>query len=336
MRVALRGCPGVPQALGCLPSSAIFFRFDLTRPLIISLVGLAAATIALVLALSLETEDEASVTPPPVAASSAEPQSGQAQRSNIPSFDVVRIAPGGDAVIAGRAMPKAEVVILDADKEIGRTIADNRGEWVFVPKGPLGVGARTLSLEAHNPDGSVTRSNEPVILVVPEKGGDAIAFQPLAGGGARLLTGPAGESGPVSVDLLDRDEKGRLFLSGRAPAGSRLHLYADGQFLGRAQAQPGGTWTLSTKAPTGQPRTLRADLVDGKGKVLARVEFPFETGPHVGEGKVVVEPGQSLWRIARKLYGDGGAYTVIYKANKERIRDPDLIYPGQVFQLPKE
>ncbi len=48
----------------------------------------------------------------------------------------------------------------------------------------------------------------------------------------------------------------------------------------------------------------------------------------------IVQPGNSLWRIARRSYGEGLRYTVIYDANKDQIRNPDLIYPGQVFVLP--
>jgi nucleoid-associated protein YgaU len=51
---------------------------------------------------------------------------------------------------------------------------------------------------------------------------------------------------------------------------------------------------------------------------------------------MVVQPGQNLWRIARHTYGRGVRYTVIYAANRDTIRDPRLIYPGQVFALPDE
>ena len=53
-----------------------------------------------------------------------------------------------------------------------------------------------------------------------------------------------------------------------------------------------------------------------------------------GGSVVVVEPGNSLWRIARRTYGQGTRFTLIFDANRDRIRDPDLIYPGQVFNLP--
>src|SRR6185312_14025369 len=53
--------------------------------------------------------------------------------SGAPSFDVVRVNPQGEAVIAGRAAPGSEVHVLDGDREIGRVTADRNGEWVLVP-----------------------------------------------------------------------------------------------------------------------------------------------------------------------------------------------------------
>src|SRR5258708_2953091 len=48
----------------------------------------------------------------------------------------------------------------------------------------------------------------------------------------------------------------------------------------------------------------------------------------------VVSRGDSLWRISRVTYGVGTRYAVVYKANRDRIRDPNRIYPGQIFVLP--
>lgn len=44
--------------------------------------------------------------------------------------------------------------------------------------------------------------------------------------------------------------------------------------------------------------------------------------------------GDCLWNIAKKFYGDGRKYTVIYNANKDQIKRPNLIYPGQTFTIP--
>jgi hypothetical protein len=51
-------------------------------------------------------------------------------------------------------------------------------------------------------------------------------------------------------------------------------------------------------------------------------------------GHVVIQPGNNLWRISRVIYGRGIEYTAIYEANRDKIRDPDLIYPGQIFATP--
>ena len=51
-------------------------------------------------------------------------------------------------------------------------------------------------------------------------------------------------------------------------------------------------------------------------------------------GAVTIVRGNSLWRIARRTYGEGTMFTVIFEANREQIKDANMIYPGQVFNLP--
>jgi nucleoid-associated protein YgaU len=53
-----------------------------------------------------------------------------------------------------------------------------------------------------------------------------------------------------------------------------------------------------------------------------------------GIATTVVSRGDSLWRISRVTYGAGTQYAVVYRANRNRIRNPDRIYPGQIFVLP--
>jgi nucleoid-associated protein YgaU len=46
-----------------------------------------------------------------------------------------------------------------------------------------------------------------------------------------------------------------------------------------------------------------------------------------------VSRGDSLWRFSHNTYGAGTRHAVIYKANRGQIRNPNLIYPGQIFVL---
>ncbi len=83
---------------------------------------------------------------------------------------------------------------------------------------------------------------------------------------------------------------------------------------------------------------LRLDQIGPNGKVAKRIELPFHrelipTGD-LATGRVIVQPGNNLWRLAYRAYGQGVRYTVIYQANHDQIRNPSLIYPGQVFAVP--
>jgi nucleoid-associated protein YgaU len=49
---------------------------------------------------------------------------------------------------------------------------------------------------------------------------------------------------------------------------------------------------------------------------------------------ITVSRGDSLWRISRRALGNGTRYATVFKANREQIRNPNLIYPGQIFVLP--
>ena len=54
------------------------------------------------------------------------------------------------------------------------------------------------------------------------------------------------------------------------------------------------------------------------------------------KNSVIIRRGDTLWQIARRVYGQGVRYTTIYLANEGQINNPDRILPGQVFGVPDE
>jgi hypothetical protein len=305
-------------------------------------------------------EDEAGPPPAPAVTSdkAADKPSGptakdvQPVNGGLPAFDVVRVGPNGDTVIAGRAKPGSTVVILDNGKPIGEVVADGRGEWVFVPDSPLSAGSRELSLKMILPGGEIVISEDVVVLVVPERDKDiagrvtkerssALALKvPRGGGPSTLMQDPGGSPARgLRIETLDYDDAGRLVISGRAEPKAQVNVYLDNGFIGRATANADGLWRLRPEN-TIKPGlyTLRADRIDGTGKVLARVSMPFSRAEPIADTQpepfIIVQPGNSLWRLARRAYGKGTHYTTIFQANKDQIKDPDLIFPGQVFAMP--
>jgi nucleoid-associated protein YgaU len=276
----------------------------------------------------------------------------------------VRVGRGGNAVVAGRAAPNAEIALSDNGKEIDRTRANARGEFVFVPQTNLAPGGSELSLASRSPGGAVVQGAAPVIVIVPPQpaqtqvgpqGVAAVAPVPppvvlLAPQDAapRLLQPANDPSEPVAtqgqdrlgLDVVDYTDSGAIRFAGRAAKGTPVRIYIDNSEAGDAQADPTGHWTLTPQSSVSPgDHKLRVDQIAPDGKtVLSRIELPFQRSDLApgtfATGSIVVQPGQSLWRIARKSYGEGVRYTVIYEANRGQIRDPNLIYPGQVFAIP--
>jgi nucleoid-associated protein YgaU len=279
--------------------------------------------------------------PPPPQASQPAPPPGPV--AALPSFDIVKVDPSGHAVIAGRATPGAKVRVLDGDKPLGEVTADGRGEWVLVPTDPMSPGERQLTLEATDPaTGAKTKSTDTVALAVatpnatgqasPSQSTVAVLLPGNANQPAQALQTPNARGGSLSLDTAEYNDKGELMLSGHASPGATLHLYADNQPLATVTADVQGKWSSVSPRPQGQAKIdLRIDELGQDGSVAQRIAEPFEPPT----GQYTVQAGNSLWVIARKAYGKGPQYTVIFGANKEHIRDPNLIYPGQVITLPK-
>jgi nucleoid-associated protein YgaU len=318
--------------------------------------------------------DAASATPPaattgttatdegaaPQVAANPAAQAPAAAPLVTPSFDVVRVNPNGDAVVAGRAAPGSKITLLDGDKAIGTADTDDRGEWVLLPDSAIAPGEHRFSVQAKTDTGPVVPSDKMVIVVVP-KPAENIAGQPVtepsgalaievpkSGEGAtRLLNAPEGGKGDgapsaksdLALDAIDYTPNGHVVLSGRAKSSGDLIIYLDNQPMGSAKADAGGLWAFTATAQVSPgDHELRIDLVGEGAKVETRLKTPFAQ-PDFADLKldgrnIVVQPGNSLWRLARRSYGNGVMYTVIFEANKDRIADPDLIYPGQIFTVP--
>ena len=165
-----------------------------------------------------------------------------------PSFDVVTMSPEGSTVIAGRAMPNADVTVRAGTDDLGHVKADERGNWVLLPDKKLTAGPQTLTLSEKLPGGATVDGSDHVELTV------------------RAPT----QAAPTAV----------------AAAAS---------LLGEARATRAATASIA---------------------------------------QVVVQPGENLWKLARNAYGSGPRYIVIYRANQDKIHEPNKIFPGQELAVP--
>lgn len=262
----------------------------------------------------------------------------------LPSFDIVRVDRTGYAVIAGRAMPGASVTIYANDEELTTTVAEADGAWAIATDTPLESGPVELSLSMTTQDGLTIRSEETILIYVPEREGDVpLVLRTTPGGATEVLQDPRDTPegfGPLTLDVIDYDDSGAVIFSGRAEPGRVVQLFINGQMLSQTTSSEEGRWTMSPEAQIAPGLyTLLVIQLDENGRPAYAIELPFERARpdqiDIRDGRVIVQPGNSLWRIARRAYGRGAQYTIIYAANAAQIRDPDLIYPGQIFDVPE-
>ena len=263
-----------------------------------------------------------------------------------PRFDVVRVSPEGEALIAGSAEPDSEVTIR-IDGEVRATVrADASGgfvAYVDVPPGDEESAARRIDLDAVDADGRRSSASEPVIVAAPaaqEPDAEPLVVAARETGVEVLQTpGARPAEGAVTLDTAVQDADGVLALSGRAGGLKTVRIYADARLVAETVADADGRWTVDASVEdTLGATSLRIDEVAEDGSVTRRIEAPYvaadpdETRPE--PGAIVVQEGDTLWRIAENAFGSGFRYTLIYEANAERIRDPNLIFPGQLLSVP--
>ena len=264
-------------------------------------VETSAATAAPAVASSARDESSAALATAQAEANAMAAELAVSRRSpvtdeSVPVFDIARIERTGDAVVAGRAAPGAIVELLRNGERLDGATADQSGQFVMVPP-RLPLGDYELTLRSRLPDGTMATSKQGVVVALAETESSSGVNRSRA-----EVPFNVPETAATNRLSLDRDQA-------RLLSQPPLHI---------AKRQDVAASEL--------PRAAAAARLSDGGSSSPVVEPKIAT--------TVVSRGDSLWRISRVTYGVGTRYAVVYKANRDQIRDPNRIYPGQIFVLP--
>jgi len=249
--------------------------------------------------------------------------------------------PAEPEVAAPAAAPAQEPDVLVADAEGVRKLAAGATDTVVIDTisydaaGNVTIAGRAAAPADGQPAGAVR--------LYLDNAGAAMAPVAQDGGWSAVLTGIAPGLYTLRADHVDAAGKvvSRIetpflreapeVVASAAPAaapGATAEMPAEVAGEAPAAAAP------EAEAPAGGTATPAAPA-----EPAAATTAPAEAAPApavTGATIVTVQPGFTLWRIARESYGSGFLYVKVFEANKDQIRDPDLIYPGQVFTVPAE
>ena len=132
----------------------------------------------------------------------------------------------------------------------------------------------------------------------------------------------------------------RILISGNSRGGVRVIANDTKAPFGEALVLADGAWQIAGSLNLEKTKhRLKFELVNDRDKIIANYTLPL-TSRDLAKGQngtplVVVNKGDALWRIAYRRFGDGIRYVDIVRRNRRDIVDPDLIYPKQIFAVPK-
>jgi nucleoid-associated protein YgaU len=216
---------------------------------------------------------------------------------------------------------------------------------------PVGVAITGVEVEVEvEPDVTIAQSapanpSTPTILAITQDGIDVIQSAVAADTPPEVMSN-------VALDAITYEPSGDVILRGRAigqAGGGFVQVYLDNAPVSRLPIDANGIWRGDLPDVNTGVYTLRIDEIDAAGDVVSRIETPFlredpadviaamandVANPNFTVATRTVQPGATLWAIAEERYGSGILYLKVFEANRDRIRDPDLIYPGQVFTVP--
>ncbi|PPB79980.1 nucleoid-associated protein YgaU [Albidovulum inexpectatum] len=226
------------------------------------------------------------------------------------------------------AAPEPEVLIVDRTGVRRQSQANAGGTIVldtigYGPKGEVLIGGRGGA-------GQYARlylDNAPVgIVSIGQDGQWTISLPGIAPGVYTLRIDQVDASGRVTSRVetpfqREAPEAVAAALAGAAIAGGEAG--PDAPEMPATPEGPQSPEAIARSEPVGQPAQTPAPQADATPASVPRAAI------------VTVQPGFTLWQIARENYGQGTLYVKVFEANRDQIRDPDLIYPGQVFTVPE-
>ncbi len=275
--------------------------------------------------------DESGIT---IIAGSADPSTTVEAKINNQTIGKSQVNKDGEFVITGEVsssdQPQELKIITKEEKEektkkiVSKEPVENEEDWVYETKSFIIL----PGLIKNNNDNEIQNERLDDVQIFEVQQTDILLKEEFNIVNVEKLT----------LDRIKYSENGTAILYGRARTDMNVMVYLNNKFKMKTMPGKDGSWDVDLGIIPPGIYKLRIDETTIKGDVKFRIETPFkqetkELLDKMFTKAITVQPGNSLWRIARRIYGKGIMYLDIYNKNSHLIKDPDLIYPGQIFSL---
>ena len=239
---------------------------------------------------------------------------------------------GGTVFVAGHAEPGRFVRVYANEILLGEVRASEAGRFLIEADVDLPVGDYIIRADLLGSDGSVVA--RAAVPFEREPGETIAAVAPRA---------TAAEPRQEETEQMAEEEASVETAPAEAERAADVATAPEGEVeaaaaVGQPADEPADAAEMQEEAIAGE--TLQAEQPDAASETEERTEAAVEPALSPAlervDGAVIIRRGDNLWRISHRVYGHGIRYSTIYLANQDQIRNPDLIWPGQVFTVPAE
>ena len=296
-------------------------------PIVCALLVIFIAVIIMLFRINTPVKVFAPAVPEPVVKTVKQPVS-------VPTFDLVRIEQSGNIVIAGRNARESNISIVINKKVVATEHTNADGEFVYAPANAFKPGNYVISLVDTNKN---IKSKDSVFVYISERGYKNSVSLLMTQNGSKVMQAPELEDGDLVVSKIDYLDTGRLVVTGKALPRLRVSLALNDKYLGFARVSDYRNFGLGADVgdlKPGENYKINIRLHDGEGTTIANVEHEFVMPNMTDDTNTfyTVRQGDCLWIIARNFLRKGILFTMI--AERNSIKNPDLIYPEQLLQIP--
>ena len=272
-------------------------------------------------------ETPAAEQPAEAAAPAVEEPAAEQKPAKLVSIDAVDYDAAGNIVFSGQGETGNTARVYVDNTFLGDAPVGEDGRWTYSGTADIAQGVHTLRVDGLDAKGNVVnrvevpffREDQTKVASAPEPAA------PAAEQAAPAQTAETTEATPPAEPAASAPAAEAETTVTKAPETASEQPAAQAPAAGETASGQ----VVEQTPPAEEPAT--AATTEETVAATAASETAAAT-PR--EGRIVIQPGNNLWRISRVLYGSGNKFTMLYEANKDQIRDPNLIYPGQVFRTP--
>jgi hypothetical protein len=258
-------------------------------------------------------------------------ENNKSENSATPvTFDIIRISQDGDTIMAGKSEPNVEIFLFENKKKISSFFSDANGEWVWISDSPLTEGLKIFNIKCFNGAGKEFESSQEIYVLGDKKSSVKPMVLKLDSRNLDDINIYNTEyiDNSLTLDILNYYPKKKLTISGRAPVGTDVNVFANDILLGSVETDFYGNWNFSSREIINIERS-NLKLSATIASIKLHIDLPLSLNQLeqniLKTSSINIVKENNSWRLTRKISDNNYLYSEIFIKNSKSLSISQLL-----------